>query len=433
MFYELLQLALGNLGRARARLAMTAGGVVVGTSAVVLLIALTIGLQAAAEAGIGNDASLTQIDVYPYYGPPTGDDTPVPQLDNNAIRAFWQIPGVQVVIPTVNLQGGQLEAGKYMGYASIQGVDPSLLPYMGLRVLNGELSLADGGVVAGSQTGMNFYDPNSSSEEWTPVQVDLMTEPLKLVLGSMTEAGVYRERRVNLKVNAVLDELSNNSDYTMYMDLQQVIRMNEELTGNEIKPEDFRYDMVTVRATSRETTNAVSEAIREMGFGAGGMGDYLNSLNSYFTTMRVMLGGIGGVALLVAAFGVANTMMMAILERTREIGLMKAIGATDRDVMTVFLIEAGLVGFVGGLAGIGLSYFLQNVVNQALQNSGAEGGGGMMFLPIDPSQIGGNLMVIPTELAVFAVLLATAVGLCAGFYPALRAAQMPPVIALKQE
>ena len=145
-----------------------------------------------------------------------------------------------------------------------------------------------------------------------------------------------------------------------------------------------------------------------------------------------MLGGVCGFALVVAAFGVANTMTMAILERTREIGLMKAIGATDRDVLTVFLIEAGLVGFAGGLAGVGLSLFLQNAINQSLA-SGTGGGGGVMFLPVDPAAIGGELVVIPPELIAFALVLATAVGLGAGLFPALRAARLVPVLALKSE
>jgi len=111
---------------------------------------------------------------------------------------------------------------------------------------------------------------------------------------------------------------------------------------------------------------------------------------------------------------------------------MKAIGATDRDVLTVFLIEAGSVGLAGGGAAVGLSLFLGNAINQAILNLPTNNSG-VNFLPLDPSQIGGNLMVIPPELSVFAIVLATLVGLGAGLLPALRAARMPPVIALKQE
>jgi putative ABC transport system permease protein len=165
------------------------------------------------------------------------------------------------------------------------------------------------------------------------------------------------------------------------------------------------------------------------------MGDFLNQINGFFMTMRLVLGGVGGVALLVAAFGVANTMTMAILERTREIGLMKAVGATDRDVLTIFLFEAALVGLIGGLSGLGVSFLIQRLINQAVANlpQGDGSGGSISFLPVDVSQIGGNLVVIPPDLAVFTLALATLVGVSAGLYPALRAARMTTVLALKSD
>lgn len=182
-------------------------------------------------------------------------------------------------------------------------------------------------------------------------------------------------------------------------------------------PETFVYTDVTVIASSRETFNDVSKAIKKLGFAAGGMGEYLNNLNSFFVTLRLMLGAVGGVALLVAAFGVANTMMMAILERTREIGIMKAIGATNETIMTLFLLESGLVGLTGGITGVLLAQGLANLVNTGIQNM-PQSEGGVYFLPIDPNQIGGQLLVIPSELTWFAIILATAVGVVAGIYPA---------------
>ena len=435
MFYELAQLAIGNLARARARLAMTAGGVLVGTTAVILLIALTIGLQQAAEAGIGNSASLTEIQVYPNYGFSRGgggsSDTEIPQLTVDAVRAFWQIPGVQVVVPMTFLQGGELLAGDYTGYAQIMGIDPALLPYMGLTATQGQLSLNKGEAIAGAHVGDYFFDPNADPDNgYQPVMVDIFNTPLKLHLYQYTSP-TPSERKINLNITGMIAE-GTSYDYAIIIPIREVLDYNEWITGTPVDPDTFHYDQVTVRATSRETTNDVSNAIRDMGYSAGGMGDYLNQLNQFFTTMRLILGGVGGVALLVAAFGVANTMTMAILERTKEIGLMKAIGATDRDVLTVFLIEAGLVGLTGGAAGVGLALFLQNLINQALLNAPQDQGGGGFFL-FDPSQIGGNLVVIPPELAIFALVLATGVGLGAGLYPALRAARLPPVIALKME
>lgn len=434
MFYEMAMLAINNLGRARARLAMTSGGVLVGTTAVIILIALTIGLQQAAEAGIGSNAALTEIQVYPNYAPMPDGSTPeeLPQLDAAAVRAFWQIPGVAAVIPIVNLQGGEIRTDDYTGYVQVMGIDPALLPYLGLKVQQGELAMGRGQVIIGAHAGDYFNDPNADADNYQPIQVDLFTTPFELKLYQYT-AATPTERDVKVTVAGLLQE-GTSYDYAMLLPIEDVIRLNEWMSGQPVDMKTFRYDQIMVRATDRETTLAVTAAIRELGYGAGGMGDFLNQLNSFFVTMRLMLGGVGGVALLVAAFGVANTMTMAILERTKEIGLMKAIGASDRDILTVFLIEAGLVGLAGGAAGVGLSMFLRDVINRAVMNMPSDPqAGGIMFLPFDPAQMGGNLIVIPAELSLFALALATTVGLGAGLYPALRAARLPPVIALKME
>ena len=155
---------------------------------------------------------------------------------------------------------------------------------------------------------------------------------------------------IDLTVRGILTE-GTNYDYAMFLPIQDVIDLNEWVTGSATDPDTFVYSQILVLASSRETAGSVADAIRELGYNAGGMGDFLNQINAFFSTMRLVLGGVGGVALLVAAFGVANTMTMAILERTREIGLMKAVGATDRDVLTIFLIEAGWSAWSAGEQG----------------------------------------------------------------------------------
>lgn len=437
MFYELALLAIGNLNRARARLAMTAGGVLVGTTAVILLVALTAGLQQAAEASIGSNSQLLELDVFPNYGFRRTDQeqqpTEIKQLTVEAVNAFWKIPGVAAVIPMTNLQSGEINAGKYTGYAGIQGIDPRLLPYIGITVQKGTLTLESGQVLLGAHVGDYFYDPKGKGDQQN-VQIDLFTTPFKLKLYQYS-ATTPTQRFIAPKPTGVLAENDRFSN-SILMPIQDVLSYNQWITGVKVDPKKFAYDQVVVRAKNRETVASVSEAIRKLGFQSGGMGEYINQLNAFFTAMRLILGGVGGIALLVAAFGVANTMTMAILERTREIGLMKAIGATDRDVLTVFLIEAGLVGLAGGVTGVGLSYFLQHLINTALASAGSPDPSQPSianFLPFDTSKIGGQLFIIRPELAVFALILATGVGLGAGLYPALRAARLPPVIALKTE
>jgi len=263
------------------------------------------------------------------------------------------------------------------------------------------------------------------------VPVDLFTERARVTLFNSTGT----PRTLNLDVAGVLAP-NPSFDFMIIMPIQDVVDFNEWGSGQAFDPETFRYDMVLVRARDREVTMEVTAALREMGYSVGGIGDFLNAVNSFFSTMRLMLGGVGAVALLVAAFGVANTMTMAILERTREIGLMKAVGATDGNILTIFLVEAGLVGFLGGLSGVGVSLLLQRLINDALASAPApdpNNPGGGMFLPVDLSNLQGGLVVIDPELILFGLVLATGVGLVAGLYPSLRAARMNTVTALKTE
>jgi putative ABC transport system permease protein len=429
MIYELGRLAWDNLMRARTRLIMTCGGVLIGTTAVTLLLALTFGLQRAAEAGIGASAMLTQLYVYPSYAPVSEDEPQViPMLDDETMEAFALIPGVIAVLPMKSFQGSaQLVSDDYYSYGSIYGIDPALIPELGVTAAQGTLSLVDGQSIFGGAIGNYFYDPEDT--EYTPIVIDVFTTPIEMTIYSYDGD----DDQIDLQISGVLEEGTGLYDNTIFMTIDDVNELNEWVTGERIDPDTFVYDQVIIRTSGRETTNDVAKTIAEMGFGTSSMGEFLDQLNGFFTAMRVMLGGIGAVALLVAAFGVANTMTMAILERTKEIGLMKAIGARDFDVLTIFLLEAGLVGFGGGAAGIGVSLILQKIVNQGIQNMSSEGSGGMMYLPFDVSQIGDQLLIIPPELIAFAVVLATLVGLGAGLFPALRAARMPPVIALKHE
>lgn len=436
MVVRLGKLAVHNLLRARARLIMTASGVLVGTTAVILLVALTIGLQDAAEAGIGQSGSLTELFVtrsYDFMGGGSSSGTERPELTPQAVREFYSIDGVLAVIPFFSLQSWmEIRAGDYSGGGQILGIDPRLLPYLGVTVTEGTLSLESGQMLVGSQVSNNFYDP--TAEEYAPVMVDMLNTPLQ---GRLYSNDGMNNRRLDLQVSGVLSP-SSTLDWAMIMPIQDVIEMSEWATGSSLNSETFVYDQVLVRVENREMTTTVSDAIKEMGFNTSGLGEFINQLNGFFSTMRLALGGVGGVALLVAAFGVANTMTMAILERTREIGLMKAVGATDQNVLTIFLIESALVGLFGGSAGVALSYLIQNVVNQALIAAQAAGGdpnmgGGMMFLPFDLSQAQNGILIIPSDLALFGLVLSTAVGVMAGLVPALRASRMTTVVALKTD
>ncbi len=182
------------------------------------------------------------------------------------------------------------------------------------------------------------------------------------------------------------------------------------------------YESITVKTDSTKNVEAVATNIRTLGVGAATAQSYVKQQLNVFNIVGLVLGGIGGIALLVAAIGVVNTMVMAILERTREIGVMRACGATRAHVRRLFTFEAASLGFWGGVIGIGIGYGLIRGANVALDKQFASSG-------VNTS----NIIGLPIWLIAAVIGATTLIGLLAGLAPASRAARLNPVDALRYE
>jgi ABC-type antimicrobial peptide transport system permease subunit len=166
----------------------------------------------------------------------------------------------------------------------------------------------------------------------------------------------------------------------------------------------------------------VEDAIKKKGFTTFSILDASRSIQTFFRVLDVFLGIFGSLALAVASIGIVNTLVMAILERRREIGIMKAIGASDGDVKKLFFAEAGAMGILGGLVGVALGWGIGKVIN-----AGTNVYLRSQSLPPD------NFWAVPWWLVVFAIGFAFLVSLISGLYPAGRAARLDPVQALRYE
>lgn len=182
------------------------------------------------------------------------------------------------------------------------------------------------------------------------------------------------------------------------------------------------YDSLIAKADKASNAAAVSKEIKTLGVGAADAETSIKSQLSIFNIIGLVLGGIGGIALIVAAIGVVNTMIMAILERTREIGVMRAVGAKRGTVSRLFTIEASLLGFWGGVIGVAIGYGLTRIanvfINKQLLSSGLKAQ---------------NIITLPILLIIAVIAITTIIGMLAGLYPARRAAKLDPVEALHYE
>ncbi|HKP72416.1 MAG TPA: ABC transporter permease [Pyrinomonadaceae bacterium] len=183
------------------------------------------------------------------------------------------------------------------------------------------------------------------------------------------------------------------------------------------------YGMAVVRVTDPDVLPDVQKRLNESGFSSFSVVDQLKELRTVFLIINSALGLLGGISLLVASFGIANTMIMSILERTREIGIMKAIGAEDREIKLIFFVEAGLIGLAGGSIGALVAWAIDAVANRLAYR--------FVLQPRGVSYV--DFFALPPYLWLGAIVFAVVIAIVAALYPAARAARIDPVKALRHD
>ena len=182
------------------------------------------------------------------------------------------------------------------------------------------------------------------------------------------------------------------------------------------------YPAATVKVTSSQSTQEVEEQIKKMGFSAFSLNDALQGAKRGFIILDIVLSLIGSIALAVSSLGIMNMMVMSILERTREIGIMKAIGGSDGDIRRIFLIVASAFGLFGGITGVILGWVVGRLINLGANIYIQQQGGAT-----------GNLFSLPIWLIGGAIGFSIVISLLAGSYPAARAAKLDPIQALRHD
>ena len=194
-------------------------------------------------------------------------------------------------------------------------------------------------------------------------------------------------------------------------------------SGNLGEGQTEGYDRAVVRVEDPVQLTAVRQKITELGFSSFSIVDEIDQIRTVFLIIDSVLGLLGGISLLVASFGIANTMIMSILERTREIGIMKAIGAEDREIRLIFFVEAAVIGLVGGVVGVLIAWGIDGLANRLAYR--------FILKPQGAGFI--DFFSMPIYLTAGAILFALVVSILAALYPASRAARIDPVRALRHD
>ncbi len=447
---DLSDLALRNLREALLRNSLTTLGIAVGVASLVAMLSLGVGLQQLAAKRLSQSGLFDSVFVTPRMNlrgmgraamPPSLDKEPR-LLDEGARQEISRLPNVVEVFPQVRfftevrydgkpfatMVAGMPESSKSSGsFDGMQGsffsgasAYETILQSEFAKELNPQTSSLLGKELALRYAERQSLPPNpadsstASNSESSPGGFSVVPRELRLRIVGVVDTepaagfGGYGNGRllIPLQVAMTLRAAQVN-------DLRDIVR------GSSSKP---TFASLTVRAKSPSYVEALEASIKNMGFGAFSLLDASKSLRIFFSVFDLLLGIFGSLALAVATLGIVNTLVMAILERRREIGVLKALGAADRDVKQLFFVEAGVMGLVGGILGA----FLGWLIGRALTF------GTNLYLHRQ-NLPGVDISAVPWWLVLGAIAFAIIVSLAAGLYPASRAARLNPVEALRYE
>jgi putative ABC transport system permease protein len=414
LLVDMFKLAYKAMMDRKIRSALTILGITVGSAIILALIASSSGLNAGITANIQKTgANILNIrNAGGFFSAGSTNTYLLSQIDVTYLKS---VSGVVGVYPYYSYSASIMQGGSALS-ASVVGVNLEALPllYNGLTVADGAIPLV--GDTTSAAVGWSIANPISGTPIGLHQMVSMSVSGIKGAKGAISYA---------VLTSAILAEygtaLFSNIDDTVFISFQAATYLSKSPYFSGIYViVDNTNDVATVQNT---ITTYYGSNVRVIS-----PGQILSSIQGITGQLTVFLGSIGAVSLFVATVGIVNTMYVSVMERTREIGILKAIGYRPKQIMGMFLSEAALTGLVGGVFGLMLGYALSFLMGGELKGAtlgGRLGGGG--------SSGGAIVPVFSTGLIAFSLVFPVILATVAGLYPAWRASRMNAVVALKYE
>ncbi|MDD3142032.1 MAG: ABC transporter permease [Lachnospiraceae bacterium] len=465
---DLLRMSSGNLRRRKLRTILTVLGVVIGISSIVVMISLGLGMQQSMYKTVETSGGLTNLKVVGggggYNSMQTSEggenksDTEEKQLTKAAIENMNQISNVKEASPMIYMNA-LIKKGAYIANVELYGMEHNAL-------VNQKMELEEWGtlptqgnlnLLLGNMIPQLFYNEKTGEGYWETgemADIDFEKDQMFLILDqesysasqqkgvgdTETETKGTSQTAKAVKKHAIIasgllsggSNVYNANSYAAFCDLDTLEKaLKKEFSGRVIPGQPTTksgkalkymvYSYASVQVDDIKNVEKVSSEIRNMGYEVQSNAEYLNSMKKQMAVVQAVLGGIGAISMLVAAIGIANTMMMSIYERTKEIGVIKVLGCSLKNIKQLFLLEAGFLGIIGGIVGNILGVIISVIVNIVATNLASDMG------------LNGNISYIPIWLVLLSTAFAVIASMIAGYFPALRAMRLSPLAAIRNE
>jgi len=405
MIKDYITLAFANLRHRGIRSWLTILGIFIGIAAVVSLISLGAGLQKAVTGQFSTLSvdKLTIQNAGTGFGPP--GSTSVRKLTSHDVEIISNVPGVEETIPRL-IRIAKTEYNKEAKFVYLADI-PEDERKADIIYEGGELRIKEGKLLYSENKNNILIGSDIASEKQFGKEITIGSK-LKINGKDFNVIGVL-EKSSSFQINSVI--LMNNEDITSLLEIDD----ETDLIVVQLESKDVAKD--TAEKIKEELRKDRKEDVGEEDFSVQTPLEAIASVNTILNIINLIVSGIAAISLLVGGIGIMNTMYTSVVERTREIGVMKAIGARNKDIMLIFLIESGLLGLVGGILGaiigLGMAFGVSSLAS---------------------SFLGENILAVSISwpLLIFAVAFSFAIGTLSGIMPAIQASRLNPVEALRK-
>ena len=465
-FFDYIRLALRNLSRSKSRTILTITAITVGSLSLILMLSLLISvrqslMEAFANMGAFNLVTVVQdpnsVDNTSLISSGNGNtDSSLKIMDDTTLLAVKKLDHVVSATPTMSVwfKTMKLDGADKKTWASLLAYTPSSTVFDMPLLAGRNITDTDMDKIVVGKNFLTLYGNVQKPADLIGKKVDLTTQggnypdwgdlPPKPPLDadkSWWDTQQSKDLQITAEIVGVADN-SSMDDKQSYVSLSWAKRLNTSVrwenkncdknqpcdNSMQLVKDDSNltkngYGSIIAKVDDKNNAKSVGDAITKMGFGAVTAENMIKQINQIFTMIGIALAVVGGISLFVAAIGIINTMVMATFERIREIGVMRACGATRATIRHLFTFEAAMLGFWGGVFGLVISIILINIAKWIVTTKGANLGN----IPLD------NIGNFPLWLVAGVIAFTTFVGLLSGLGPAIKAARLNPVEALRYE